>query len=240
MEHTKRPHDKFFDLPIDGLETREIPMKTLMACYDRFLQEGDLHSAFAALEFGEKSNFLPAKLELARLLHREPGLMNTRGAQLLRSERLYREILNLPDLNRSMEGKLCLEAADVFRDLNQTVAWMWALLRARRLGQTVSEDTLSRCRKRLQTVELKTLADCREDCCRLGQEMARAGELRNAEGFLLEAAASPNRDLSGRSCLYLAEVYDEMSLREPRYHADAEKYFRLAARKGHPELIRPR
>lgn len=226
-----------FDVPPEGTSSRYCTMAELMERYNSLLESHDYENAEAVLDYALQSGYLPAKLLMARLLKNTPSLRMEQQERYALSEKFYREILNLLDLSDNATAKISMELAELYETLNRPVACLGAMLKAKRLGYPVQDKDAESCLRKLNRMDINSFCNHPQDCYDLGSELAMAGSFRFAEFFLRESCASLNRELAGRSCLMLADLYDGHRADCPAYGEEARKMYQEAAEKGFPEYL---
>lgn len=188
-----------FDVPVDGMPDRYLTMPELMACYESFKAGRDYENAKAVLDYGIRSGYLPAKLEMARLLKNTPQLAMTQKERYAQAEKLYREILNVLDLSDRAAGAVSMELAGFYGTINRPVACLGAMLKARRLVFSVPEKDIALCRRRLNRMDINAFCENPRDCYDLGSELALAGAFKFGEWLLRESCSSRDPEQVGRS-----------------------------------------
>lgn len=228
-----------FDLPVDGMHDRYLTMQELMARYASCKGKQDWEGAKAILEYGADCCYLPAKLELARLLRSAPALKMPQNQRFARAESLYRELLCTIDLPERAAASVALELGTLYGDcLNRPVGCLAMLLQAKRHGANVPNKDIELCRHRLNRMDINTFGCNARDAYELGSELCLAGgSTRLAEFFLREAAETDDRTLRGMACLALADFYNDHQQTYRTYRGEAARCYRLAADCGFPDCL---
>lgn len=233
------PNRHPFDLPVDGVADRYWKMKDLMTCARTCIRKKEWMTAKNILEEAVKANHLPAKLELARFLARTPELGFPGKERYLRAERLYREVLNVPELPDSMMAEAALGLGRLYGDyLARPVGCLAMLLMAQRYGADVSQREVELISHKISRMDVNSFGGNRQDAYDLGLELAMTGKsTRTAELFLREAAASASPAMAGHAYLALAELYRRDMNQYPEHGKEAVRCANAAAEKGFPEYL---
>lgn len=219
-------------VPVTGVSERYLTMEEIMHCGDVCKRRKDWEDALMIYIYGAECSYLPAKLELARLLRGTPQLSMPQAERYAKCEELYHQVL-AEDLSPRAEGTLYKELADFYDMLNRPVAYLGAMLRAKRLGYPIPDQELELCRRRLQRLDVNNCGSA-GDCYLLGSELLSSGMLKMAELFLRESCETPDQALAGQAHLDLAELYHRQGML-----AEASIHLSTAANLGNPDILAP-
>ena len=228
-----------FDLPVEGVEDRYWKTKDLMTCARACIEKKEWMTAKNILEEAVKSNHLPAKLELARLLTYTPELGIPGKERYARAERLYREVLGILELPDSTVAEAALGLSALYGDfLARPVGCLAMLLIAKRHGASVSEREVELVSRKITRMDVNSFGGNRRDAYDLGTELAMTGKsIRTAELFLREAVLSEEPAMAGNAYLALMELYQRDMDRYPELRKEAARCRAAAAGKGCPEYL---
>lgn len=228
------------DIPIDGISEHYLTLGELMQIYKSFVAAKDYENALECIMRAVETGNTPAKVECAKFLVSTPQLGMKQEERFKRAEKLLLEVENQLDLSKAAEAMIAMQLAGIYEH-DRPVAYLACLLKAKRLGMTIPDKDIEGCRRRLVRMDVNSFGDDPEAAYRLGVELYMAGGAFGfAELMLREAAEAEDQGLAGRACLYLADLYAENSTGCQTHRAEAEKYYRLAAEKGFPEVLTPK
>ena len=208
-------------------------MAELMDVYNTLAEAQKWTEAYETLKFGVESGYLPAKLLLARLYKDCLFLGIYQEERYKRAEALYKEILNL-DLSDKRTGLLCLELADLYGRMQRVVGMMGMLLRARRVGISVSQRDIDYAQHMLSNLDINEFARSTKDALLLATELSIAGSGERLTELLLREASDSG---SGEAALMLADFYNDRRNESNIYASEAKRYYRMAAENGYPEYL---
>ncbi len=220
-----------FDVAVEGYEESCRTMSEIMESYQQLKKNHNYAEAYKELLHAAESCHRPAVLELARFLVQTPQLDISHQKRYALAEKYYKKLLNLLDNSNTLTATISAELAQLYGFQGRPIAELGSLLMARRYGHHVEDFDLNRCKKVFRNLDVNSLCNDRYGCFLLGRELYLAGS-KLCESFLMEACEVVG-DLGGQAALLLADYYSE---KEGLRH-EANKYYLLAAQKGHPEVL---
>lgn len=227
------------DIPIDGMSEHCPTLGELMQIYKSFVTAKDYENALDCIMRAAETGNTPAKVECAKFLANTPQLRMKQEERFKKAEKLLLEVGNQLDLSNAAESMIAMQLAGIY-EYGRPAAYLAYLLKAKRFGMTIPDKDIEGCRRRLVRMDVNSFGDDPEAAYCLGVELYMAGRaFCFAELMLREAAEAEDQGLAGRACLYLADLYAENSAGCQTHRAEAEKYYRLAAEKGFPEVLTP-
>ncbi len=233
-----RSKEKFnIDIPVTGMSGHYLTMDQLMEHSQRYMDNRDYDNARITLEYAVQCAHPEAMRKLAQLLSSNHTLRLDNSHRWQQAEALYHRYLNNQPLTKETLAEISLEQAQLYRTMGRPIAWMAAMLRAKRCGRVVEESQVNQCMKRLQDTDINGLSEQPADCLELGTELAMAGSQKAAELFLREAAAGKDNVIAANACLQLAQLYTDWYPSTAEMREEARKMYCLAREKGGPDFL---
>ena len=219
-----------------GSEAQEITMDDFMQLAKQYQNQNKYEAARICLERAVSASYLPAKMCLACLLRDTASLEKTQVERFAQCEQLLLELERATDQEEVL-AQVCFELSALYEKMKRPISCLAYLLRSRRYGRNIDEKIISEYRRRIhQQIDINKLSEDARGCDVLGVECSKdSATIEHAIYFLEEAVQ--NGDPYGLAALELAELLESYPEHKEYYSQMANKYFKIAAKRGNPQYF---
>lgn len=153
----------------------------------------------------------------------------------LRALNAYIQLL-LDSASQRDDPMVCLELMETYRLLNRPVSAYGYLLRAKRLGVSISPSVCAEMQNLLKTGDIYAASKDPDGAYVMGSELVYFPECFEPAVYYLQQSVE-NGDPHGLAALDLAELLEVQPDHREYYSALAQKYYRIAAERGNPQYF---
>jgi len=226
-----------FDLPVDGLDETYPNMEDMFLAFEVATVAEPGMAVKIGNELVDARHIKGMVAYSTFLVTTDTPIPLSRKDRYSTAEMILDEVDNYLDISVETDREVAAAMAELYAKTGRPIGCLAALLRAKRLGETISDFQINQCRKKVLAMDVNRMGDYAEDAYRLASELDHLGAKKLTEVFYQIASESDEQVLSGKAALALLDYYDKHLREDPAYRSEVEKYRKIAEECGFPELV---